>query len=227
MVIKRLVFIVAGGPLGDGKFFRAQVAALNPVELICADGGACHVYAMGFIPHAVIGDMDSVDPNILKRCEEQGSRIVRHSRDKKETDTQLALEYALRAVPDEIRIYGALGGRIDHTLANISLLVTAAKRDVAVKLVDEWCEVFVVARQAVIEGTPGQTISLLPLSSAVSGIELQGFEYPLSGGTMEIGNPYGISNRLQADRGVIALESGYLLVVKYHQAESFPGGESG
>jgi thiamine pyrophosphokinase len=227
MAIKKLVFIVAGGPLGDRDFLRAQFAALNPGEVICADGGARHTDALGFIPQVIIGDMDSVDPYLLKRYEGQGSRIIRHPRAKKETDTQLALEYALRSVPDEIRIYGALGGRVDHTLANISLLVAAAKRDVAAKLVDEWCEVFIIARQAEIEGTPGQTVSLLPLSSTVSGIELQGFEYPLSGGVMEIGNPYGISNRLQANRGLIALQSGYLLVMKFHQAESFPGGESG
>jgi thiamine pyrophosphokinase len=77
------------------------------------------------------------------------------------------------------------------------------------------------------EGITGQTVSLFPLSDHVQGIELAGFEYPLSGGTMEIGAPYGISNRLQADRGVIAIGSGCLLVVKYTQPGIFPPEDEG
>jgi thiamine pyrophosphokinase len=91
--------------------------------------------------------------------------------------------------------------------------------------VDEWCEVFVIAQTTLMEGIAGQTISIFPLSDMVQGIELEGFEYPLSGATMEIGAPYGISNRLQADRGVIAIGSGCLLVVQYVQTGIFPRGD--
>lgn len=225
MASTKTIVVIAGGPLENRDFLRAQLLSFAPAEIICADGGARHLDALGLIPQVIIGDMDSLAPDILKRCEEQGSRIIRHDRDKKETDTQLALEMALQSRPDEIRVYGALGGRIDHALANISLLAAAAKRGIAVKLIDEWCEVFVVTRDAVITGSPGQTVSLVPLSSAVQGIELTGFAYPLSGGTMEIGNPYGISNRLEEAKGRITIESGCLLVVNYYNREGFPGGD--
>jgi len=43
---------------------------------------------------------------------------------------------------------------------------------------------------------------------------LEGFEYPLHKATMEIGKPYGISNRLLENRGAVSISSGYLLVVK-------------
>ena len=206
-------------------FLRSQVEMLDPAALVCADGGARHIEALGLVPHIIVGDMDSLAPDILMRCEAKGSRIFRYPRDKKETDTQLALEYALEAYPDEIRIYGALGGRLDHTLANVSLLTMAMKRGVTAKLVDEWCEVFLVTHDAVIEGMAGQTVSLFPLSSSVTGISLEGFAYPLSDGAMEIGAPYGISNLLQGERGIISLASGSLLVVKYHEPERFPEGE--
>jgi thiamine pyrophosphokinase len=225
VAIKEVIFIIAGGPIGNKDFLTSQIAMFAPIELVCADGGARHLDALGLTPHVIIGDMDSLSPELLTCFEKRGSRVVRHPRDKRETDTQLALEYALQSKPDEIRIFGALGGRIDHALANISLLVQAAGREVSTRLVDEWCEVFVVNRDCVIEGTAGQTVSLLPLSSQVGGIELEGFAYPLSGGTMEIGVPYGISNRLQAKRGVISIDSGLLLVVQYHQPESFPEGD--
>ncbi|MCG6538119.1 MAG: thiamine diphosphokinase, partial [Syntrophales bacterium LBB04] len=222
---KRIVFIIAGGPVGNKAFMSAQVAELAPVHLICADGGARHLDALGLMPDVIIGDMDSLSPDLLRRFEEGGSRAIRHPRDKRETDTQLALEYALQLEPDEIRIFGALGGRIDHALANISLLAEAAKKGVPTKLVDEWCEVFCVDRDCIIEGMPGQTLSLLPLSSQVCGINLEGFAYPLSGGTMQIGAPYGLSNRLQVRRGAISIDSGLLLVVRYHQPDTFSAGD--
>ncbi len=222
---KDYVFVIAGGPLGNKAFLRSQVVAFDPVGLICADGGARHLLNLGLMPRVIVGDLDSLAPDILKRCEEQGSRIVRFSRDKNETDTQLALEYARELRPDEIRIYGGLGGRIDHTLANISLLVQAVKQGVAAKLVDEWCEAFVVTDAAVIEGVVGQTVSLLPLSSEVRGIDLEGFAYPLAGGVMEIGAPYGISNRLQTERATISIAAGYLLVLHYYRPERFPEGD--
>ena len=220
------IFVVAGGSIGNKDFLRSQIDLFAPDELVCADGGARHVVALGLTPQVIIGDMDSLSPEMLRSCEEKGSRIIRHPRAKQETDTQLALEYACRrSHPDEIRIYGGLGGRIDHALANISLLLPAAKRGVTTKLVDEWCEVFVVTQTALMEGIAGQTISLFPLSALVQGIKLEGFEYPLSGGTMEIGAPYGISNCLQAGRGVISIGSGCLLVVKYGQPGIFPPGD--
>jgi len=60
----------------------------------------------------------------------------------------------------------------------------------------------------------GETISLIPMSSDVRGITLEGFRYPLSDGMMEIGKPYGVSNRLIGTRGTISVKSGYLLTIR-------------
>jgi len=219
---KRMVFVISGGQVLDQAFLHAKIEAHGGVEVICADGGVRHLPSHGLIPDVIIGDMDSLDPEKEKYFEEQGSLIIRRPKEKEETDTQLALEYALGMNPEEVWIFGALGGRIDHALANISLLILGAERGIKVKLVDEWCEVFVVTASCVIEGQTGQTVSILPLSSAVTGITLEGFEYPLQDGTMEIGRPYGVSNRLIETRGVISVASGYLLVVRYFEVGGFP-----
>lgn len=218
------IFVIAGGSLGSHDFFRAQAALFCPDKLVCADGGARHLKNMGLTPQVIIGDMDSLTPEILAHFMERGSRISRHPREKKETDTQLALEYAWQLLPREVRIYGGMGGRIDHTLANISLLAAGANKGVPTKLVDEWCEVSVITKSTAIEGLIGQTVSLLPLASPAAGIDLKGFAYPLDGGRMELGAPYGISNLLAADRAVVSIATGSLLLVKYHQQDTFPGG---
>jgi len=216
------IFVIAGGSRGNKNFLRSQIERFGPDELVCADGGARYVVDLGLTPQVVFGDMDSLTPEILQRCEEKGSRIIRHPRKKLQTDTQLALEYACQSGPDEIRIYGGLGGRIDHSLANIALLLPSAKKGVITKLVDEWCEIYVITQTTQVEGVAGQTISLLPLTAMVQDIELEGFEYPLSGATMEIGAPYGISNCLLTGRGVITIGSGCLLVVQYTRPGIFP-----
>jgi len=219
---KRIVFVISGGQIRNLTYIQAKLKAHAWAEVICADGGAHHLHSLGLIPDAIIGDMDSLSSDEEKYFEERGSRIIRYPEEKDETDTQLAIEYALEMNPEEIWIFGALGGRIDHTLANISLLVLGAKRGIKTKLIDEWCEVSVVTGSCVIEGEAGQTVSLLPLSSVVTGITLEGFEYALKDGTMEIGDPYGVSNRLREARGVISVDSGYLLVVRYFKAGVFP-----
>ena len=216
----KVIFIVAGGPLSDLRFLRRRMLEANPAEVICADGGARHLLALGLTPRTVVGDMDSLEPELLDTLREGGTRILSYPARKDETDTELALRYALEQKPAEIEIHGALGGRIDHTLANISLLVMAAREGIKTRLMEATTELFVISGQEQIDGSPGEIISLFPLTTEVKGITLEGFEYPLEKATMEIGKPYGISNRLLDNRGTITIASGYLLVVKSREEES-------
>ncbi len=223
--MKKVVYIITGGELGDPTFLRKQAASDAPAALICADGGARHLKAAGMVPTLIVGDMDSLDQGSQERYEAVGVRIIRHPREKNETDTELALREAFGMAPTEIRIWGALGGRIDHTLANLSLLFQGIERGVEVRLIDEWCELFLVIRRAVLEGKAGQTVSLLPFMGEVSGVTLTGFEYPLMKATMAVGHSYGISNVLTASQAIVEVDSGCLLAVRYFRPGSFPGEE--
>jgi thiamine pyrophosphokinase len=220
--MKKVVFVLSGGPMRDVGFFQEKRSRCQPVSIICADGGARHAYRIGVVPDLIIGDLDSLDGEMQSHFVRRGSRIMRYPRAKDETDTKLALEMAFLTAPDEILVFGAIGARLDHTLANLSLLILAADRGIHVRLVDEWCEVFAVKGTEVIAGEPGQTVSLLPLGSDVTGITLEGFEYPLADATMTIARPYGISNRLVSAAGRIAVGSGYLLCIRYMRPDRFP-----
>jgi thiamine pyrophosphokinase len=222
--LKKMVFVICGGPIGDLSFLQAERERHEPVCLICADGGARHVHALGLTPDLIVGDMDSLDGELQRIFVEKGSRILRYPQAKDETDSQLALEMAFMMAPDEIRIYGALEARIDHTLANLSLLLAAADKGIETRLLNEWCEIFLIRHRAVIEGGIGQTVSLFAFGADVTGVTLAGFEYPLSDATITLARPIGVSNCLTATQGVISVRSGDLLAVRYFRAGHFPGG---
>ncbi|OHE23584.1 MAG: thiamine diphosphokinase [Syntrophobacterales bacterium RBG_19FT_COMBO_59_10] len=223
MNVGKLIFIVSGGELGDPAFFREKTSATGPAAVICADGGARHLRAAGIAPSLIVGDMDSLDSETERYYEAMGCRIIRHPPQKDETDTELALREAFDMDPAEVWIWGALGRRLDHTLANLCLLAQGAKRGVMIKLVDPWCEVFLISGKTFIEGEEGQTVSLLPFAGDASGITLTGFEYPMAKAVMKIDRPYGISNRLVEREGIIDVEAGSLLVVRYFRPGVFPG----
>jgi len=210
----KMVFVISGGVVNDPQFLYEEIRSVGNPVIICADGAAQKLKVPDITPDFIVGDMDSIDEDTLKHFEAKGSGIIRYPGDKDETDTQLALECAFGMNPDKIRIFGALGGRVDHMLANISLLVLCVKRGVDAKIVDKDCELLVIDRSCVINGRKGETVSLIPMSSDVRGITLEGFMYPLSDGLMEIGKPYGVSNRLVGTRGTISVKSGYLLIIR-------------
>ncbi|MDI6616396.1 MAG: thiamine diphosphokinase [Syntrophaceae bacterium] len=210
----KTVFVVSNGAIRDTGFLADQIIRSDDPVIICTDGAAERMREIGRVPHMIVGDMDSIREETLSYFEEKGSRIVKYPERKDETDTQIALECAFEMAPERIRIFGALGGRIDHALANIALLVMCEERGIDAKILDEECEIFVINDSCAIEGRKGGTVSLLPLSSDVRGITLNGFEYPLTSATMEVGVPYGISNRLIGTRGTISVESGHLLVIR-------------
>ncbi len=223
LMMKKIVFIVTGGELGDPTFLREQTAALKPEAVIGADRGARHLRAAGIVPTLIVGDMDSLDTESAKRYKALGCRFIRHPREKDETDTELALREAFGMAPSEVWIWGAMGYRIDHTLANLSLLVQGAEQGIAVKLIDEWCEVFLVTRRTALVGETGQTVSLFPFAGDVTGVTLTGFEYPLTKAVLAVGHPRGTSNRLAAGRGIIEIDRGCLVAVRYFRPGEFPG----
>ncbi|MDD5475608.1 MAG: thiamine diphosphokinase [Syntrophales bacterium] len=206
-------FIISGGRISDPGIIRSWMEKEAAAVVICADGGARYAEDIGVVPSVVIGDMDSIDEKHLTSLEEKGSLIIRYSRFKDETDTELALNYALTLKPRLILLFGAIGTRIDHSLANIFLLAGAVPEGVELRIIDDRCEIFLVTDKASVRGRSGQTVSLIPFSPLVSGITLRGFEYPLRDADMKMGLSLGISNRLTGTEGFIEVKSGRLIVV--------------
>lgn len=170
----------------------------------------------------IIGDMDSLSAEALASWERRGVKIVRYPANKDFTDTQLALDYALSCRPGAVEIWGALGGRIDHTLANIYLLQRAREAGVQACLIDEFTEVSLAEKETKIAGAAGCLVSIIALSPVVEGISLEGFQYPLDGENLSFAESRGISNIITAPMATIRVNRGSLLIVRYRQAGVFP-----
>ncbi len=210
-----LAVIVANGPLVRPPVRRFVIGEGDLV--LCVDGGANNAIALGLKPDVVLGDMDSLSSELREHLEQEGCRFVEYPSRKDETDSELAVRYALSQGAKELILLAALGGRIDHTLANVMLLALPELEGMDARLIDGQQEVVLVRDKALIEGEVGDTISLLPLSGDVVGIDTEGLEYALQDGTLKFGAARGVSNVLVAARASVQVERGLMLLVHHHQ----------
>ena len=216
------IIIVSGGCLRNVDFFRKKMMQTADRLLICCDGGARHLATAGITPDILSGDMDSIAPSQLAEYERQGVKIFKHPADKDYTDTALALDYALSLQPQAIYIWGAQGGRLDHALANLFLLLKGREAGIKTCLIDEYCEAFVPGGDVLFTDAAGCLVSLIALSPGVEGITLDGFLYPLRNETLTMSESRGVSNIISNDRAGISIRSGNLLVIRYWQKDVFP-----
>jgi len=207
--------IVANGPLPRPPFPRPQVT--NEDLVVCVDGGAGNALALGLEPRVVIGDMDSIDAELRRHLEREGCLFVEYPPRKDETDSELAVRYTLSEGATELLILAALGGRIDHTLANVLLLAIPELSSVSARVIDGNQELVLLRDEILIEGWPGDTISLLPLGGDAVGIRTEGLEYPLTNDSLQFGASRGVSNVLVARRAKVQVGDGLLLLVHHHR----------
>ncbi len=200
----------------NGQFSPAPrlLALLDRADrVIAADGGANWLLAHGRPPDLLVGDMDSVRPEVLQQLQAQGCQIQRYPAQKDETDAELALAAAAALAPHEIAILGALGGRVDHTLANLALLAMPALAGIHTRIWDDTSVLWLAQGMTEFQGAPGDTVSLLPWGGDARGVVTEGLAYPLRGETLPMGPSRGVSNVLAAPRARITLRAGRLLVV--------------
>jgi thiamine pyrophosphokinase len=210
LFIKRIV-IFANGDLPDLE--RARAILHGDDFIIAADGGTRHAVALGRSPNIVVGDLDSIAPEMQRKMEETGVEILRFPRDKNETDLELALSHAISLNPLQILIVAGLGNRLDQTLGNISLMSAFQPSEAGIRLDDGVEEVFFCRDRVQVQGASGDIVSLLPWHEDVSGVVTSGLKWPLHGETLNSKKTRGISNEMVDETAAIQIKSGLLLVI--------------
>lgn len=206
---RAIVFI--NGNLSD--LSQAKKIIIKGDFLIGVDGGVNNLKKLKLAPNVVIGDMDSIDPKLLKK-----NTLIKYPRKKDQTDFELAINYCLEKKFQEIIIFGILGDRIDHMLANIFLITKTQKTLLhqgfggQVKIIEGKKELFILNKEITIEGKIGDEISIVPISKKLEGITTEGLYYRLIDDTLEFGSTRGISNVMTKKTAKITALRGLALV---------------
>ena len=185
--------------------------------IIGADYGAAFLVKHNIHMHIAVGDFDSVTDDELSAIRSNSDRLVQFDATMKDySDTELAFRLAAEQSPDEILLFGAIGTRFDHSLANVHLLMNGLHLGITCRIIDEYNEIQLTQSELHISNPEHRYtyVSLLPVSMEVHGVTLVGFQYPLNDATLTIGQSLAVSNKLTAATGIIRIRSGYLLVIQ-------------
>lgn len=207
----RKAVVVANGTLSDLTPFQQLLTQADIV--VAADGGARALLDAGQDFDAILGDFDSLDVEAADAWRRRGGAAIAFPVGKDETDLELALQYVLDAGASRIAILGALGGRLDHELANLLLLASPRLANVDAQIIDRQVRVRAVRGRAVIDGLSGDLLSLLPVTERIEGVRTGGLSYALSGDTLLLGPSRGVSNVFVEPRAFVEVRSGVLLAV--------------
>ncbi len=207
---------------------RVKACLNNDDFLIAADGGHRHLEALGLLPHLVIGDLDSLPDGEQQALTRAGVEIKTFPPEKDETDLELALLEAVDRRFKSILVVAALGGRLDHTLGNLSLLAAPFLEDCDVSLDDGATHAWLMTAKRYpagleIKGPLGDRVSLVAILGVVKGIFTKGLKYPLCHENLLPYQTRGISNVMLGTTALIQIQEGQLLVL--HSQKKFTKGD--
>ena len=205
--MKRRCVVIGGAAIKD---HQAVWEYLNPDDFnIFCDSGLFHQEALGIEPHLIVGDFDSHEnphlnvETIVLPCE------------KDDTDTVYAVKEAVKRGFDNFLLLGAAGGRLDHTLGNLSILLSLHAQGTRALLLDDYSEMEVVGREPAYIDDSFPFFSLLNISGTARGVSIEDAKYPLRDAEIPCTYQYGVSNEvLPGRRARVSVEEGELLLVR-------------
>lgn len=180
--------------------------------ILSADGGTDYCIQIGIVPDLVLGDLDSISAKTMKILEKENVPINIFPVKKDKTDSQLSIEYLMDIGAREITIVGAIGSRMDHSLANILLLKTIKDKGINGKIVDNNNTILIVDDELILDRQEGYFVSIIPIQIEGAMVSLRGFEYNLSKVRIDFASTHGVSNIIKDTKGYIKVHEGECLV---------------
>jgi len=197
--------IVGAAAVTPGALLRC--GDLSGHLIIAADGGYLRCRELGLTPTLILGDFDSAP---MPETTAETQVFPAH---KDDTDCMLAAKEGLNRGCTRFTILGGLGGRLDHTMANIQTLVYLVSHGCTARLLDEQQQLTVLMGDCTAEAEGKDVfLSLFSLGDRCTGVTLHSVEYPLTDAVLENSFPLGVSNRILGGRCQISLKTGTLLV---------------
>ncbi len=180
--------------------------------VVAADGGYAHVNAAGCVADVVIGDFDSLG------YVPEGDAVITHPTHKDKSDLELALDYIIERDYQQVVVYGALGGRLDHSVANLQMCARFAEAGMNILLVgaDSIVSILVGPGSLELPASWG-TVSVFSAVDVARGVTERGMEYSLDNATLTNRTTLGLSNELIGQSATISVDEGTLYIFQNMQ----------
>lgn len=186
--------------------------------LIAADGGLMYCEALNMEPDLIIGDFDSLDASgkaeVIKIENRTPEKVKRLSPEKNDTDMLSALKAGLSLGYRKFLLYGATGGRLEHTLANIQCLLFLKHQNAEGYIMDGTGMTAVLENESVsFEKDRRGYLSIFSLGREAKGVTLKGLKYNLDNASIKNDFPIGISNEFTGEQAYVDVKDGTLLLI--------------
>lgn len=206
-------FIYVGGKI-DANFITEHPKGDDIT--VAADSGILNAKLLGDHIGIAVGDFDSFPERDIP----EDAEIIRLKPEKDMTDSQVAVEVALERGADSFVIIGGLSGRLDHTLANLSILEDLTARNHYAIMTDGTSRVHFINGGSALIGRSGfKYFSLIPATDVVKGVSVEGAKYPLKNARLSRKNAgFGTSNEIDGNCALITVKKGSLFVIESRDA---------
>ena len=206
--------LICGGEIED-SFALSFLDRIRPEYIIGIDRGLEFCYKYNIVPQYILGDFDSISPEVLSYYESRDIPLERYKPEKDATDTRIGLELALKLKSRKIFLLGATGGRLDHFMANLKSLLIPLEQGCQPWILDTQNAITLLDRGIKITKNQqfGKYISFFSMGDRVEGVTLKGFKYPLEDYTLLNTEEIGVSNELEDETGEITFRSGVVLMI--------------
>lgn len=205
--MKRCV-IVGAGEVTDIEALKQQVH--DEDYIIAVDNGLKYIHELQLNPDLILGDFDS-----YKGVVPTGKNVLRYKSEKDDTDTMIALKIAIEKGFKQVLFAGMLGGRLDHTFANIQAVAFAANRGVSLVIWDKDNTVRAIKESTItISPIEGHMVGVFSFTDVCTGVDIKHAKYLLSGATLTNDYPIGVSNEfIKGEDMEISVKKGTLIVI--------------
>ncbi|HJJ03943.1 MAG TPA: thiamine diphosphokinase [Clostridiaceae bacterium] len=204
--------IVSGGNV-EKEILNKTIKNNNFDNVIAVDKGLEILDECNIQPNYIIGDFDSVNQKIISKYDKE--KTIKLNPEKDFTDTHMAIKLAIQNKSNYIIVLGGIGTRIDHTIANVHILKECIDNKIRCEIINEKNKIFLINKSCYIDlDEKYKYISLIPLTTQVTGVTLKGFKYLLQDATLTIGESIGVSNEQIEKRAEVKLKDGILICIE-------------
>lgn len=208
--------VIVGAGACNTQKLKEQLVVNDGDLCIAADGGLNYLLEVGRTPHITLGDMDSLGSEALAGLPQADCIIKKLPVEKDDTDMLAAIREGLAAGYRQFELYGALGGRLDHTFANVQCLLYLLNREARGIIVGDDVTLMLIRNEKICfpadRAEKGRRVSVFAFGGDAHGVSERGLKYLLDNVTVKLEFPIGVSNEFTGENAEIAVENGMLLI---------------